>query len=69
MSPSYGMITEPLSDLSLGTRHLGHSRSLLKIKIYSLKLNLFNDLGFQGPPTPVGQGPCGFDKERSQAMK
>ena len=36
MSPSYGMITEPLSDLSLGTR--GHSRSLLK-------LNLFNELG------------------------
>ena len=30
MSPSYGMITEPLSDLSLGTRLLGHLRSLLK---------------------------------------
>jgi len=38
MSPSYGMITEPLSDLSLGTRHLGHSSSLLKIKIYSLRV-------------------------------
>ena len=30
MSPSYGMITEPLSELSLGTRHLSHPRSLLK---------------------------------------
>ena len=29
------------------------------------RVNLFNDLGFHGPPTPVGQGPCGFDKERS----
>ena len=26
-------------------------------------------MGFQGPPTPVGQGPCGFDKGRSLAVK
>ena len=33
MSPSYGMITEPLSNLSLGTRHLGrgHFWSVLLI--------------------------------------
>ena len=26
-------------------------------------------MGFQGPPTPVRQRPCGFDEGRSLAMK
>ena len=44
MSPSYGMITEPLSNLSLGTRHLGrgHFWSVLLIIV----------IGFF-PPTPA----------------
>ena len=29
----------------------------------------FNDLGFHGPPTPVGQGPFGLDKGRSLVAK
>ena len=29
----------------------------------------FNDFGFHEPPTPVAQGPCGFDKERSLIVK
>ena len=29
----------------------------------------FNDFGFHGPPTPSGQGLCGFDKWRSPVVK
>ena len=32
---------------------------------HSLCKRRFNDFGFRGPPTPVGQGLCGFNKGRS----
>ena len=32
-------------------------------------INRFNDLGFHGPPTPAGHGPCRFDKGRSLVVE
>ena len=42
-----------------------HEKNLLK----AIPWGRFNDFGFHGPPTPAGQGPCGFDKGRSLIVK
>ena len=51
------------------------SKSLLTTGIYELLMELVRVgeiqwfLGIHGPPTPVGQGPCEFDKGRSLDLK
>ena len=53
---------------SMGARWYNSER-LLKIGRFPLRWGIFSVFGFHGPPTPAGQGPCGFDKGMSLVVR
>ena len=46
-----------------------HCNSRIEHRCAVLRGADFLKLGFHGPPTSAGQGPCGFDKGRSLTVK
>ena len=60
--PSISSHLIPISLIFIFSSKISFSKRYQYIKISPVSKEWIDHLGFHGPPTPAGQGPCGFDK-------
>ena len=60
--PSISSHLIPISLIFIFSSKISFSKRYQYIKTSPVSKEGIDHLGFHGPPTPAGQGPCGFDK-------